>query len=163
MKLIWLISHLIENMQVILCKKKMKCQCIYIDISLYVYMYVVSKEITDVDSVCVISCRYQLSTDLNRFCLLLCRSSGIFTSTKSILCAKNELSLQTLDIKSGKSRLPCQLSASTRIGESSPRYHLSSLSVTKLLWYQKRRMSLILNASTFYVTSYGLFLDCDSI
>ena len=125
-------THLIENMQVILCKGKWnECQCICGG----------SIEIPDVDSVCVISCRYQLYPDLNRYCLLLCRSSGIFTSTKSISCAKNELSLQTLDIKSGKSRLPCQLSASTRIGESSPRYHLSSLSVTKLLWYQKREKS----------------------
>ena len=67
------------------------------------------------------------STALNRYRLLLRRYFG-FTSTKSNPFAKNEISLQTLDIKSRKSRLPCQLSASTGIGESSPRYHLSSLS-----------------------------------
>ena len=66
------------------------------------------------------------STALNRYRLLLRRYFG-FTSTKSNPFAKNEISLQTLDIKSRKSRLPCQLSASTGIGESSPRYHLSSL------------------------------------
>ena len=66
------------------------------------------------------------STALNRYRLLLRRYFG-FTSTKSNPFAKNEISLQTLDIKSRKSRLPCQLSASTGIGESSSRYHLSSL------------------------------------
>ena len=99
------------------------------------------------------------STALNRYRLLLRRYFG-FTSTKSNPFAKNEISLQTLDIKSRKSRLPCQLSASTGIGESSPRYHLSSLishlsplPVTKLLWYQKRaEWAVSLNASMFNVT-----------
>ena len=112
----------------------------------------------EISETCLLRDRLSVSTlhcsqCLKRYRLLLRRYFG-FASTKSNSFAKNQLSFQTFDIKSRKSRLPCQLSASTGIGESSPRYHLSSLSshVDKVIVISKeRRMSLsasMLNVAT---------------